>query len=250
MFRKFLSCALAIFLTLTITGNLAASARVPSPVTWKSVESRVGPVILAASGKSPKLLRPTFNKVARPVARQPTAGKRVRVSRNIGRPVVAKSNTAGRIRGISLPRANQRVSVSPTAERKFTQAVKPATAALAKHSITNARKNAALLKIRQNKISTAKVWQSAKPRNLTEQILMQQIHSAPEKAVSLPGLNNDPRFRSENGWSKMQITFRTIKEKSITDKGTVISQGVPVTARYQYNKITKQVDDIKYVGNE
>ncbi|MEO1538675.1 MAG: VENN motif pre-toxin domain-containing protein, partial [Pseudomonadota bacterium] len=82
-------------------------------------------------------------------------------------------------------------------------------------------------------ISTAKPNQATTPRNLTEQAAWNGILENPSAGRPL-NLSNDPRFRPEDGFQKMETS-------------TITDSGQRVTIHYQYNSNTGQPYDIKIV---
>jgi filamentous hemagglutinin len=88
------------------------------------------------------------------------------------------------------------------------------------------------MNIDYDKISTAKPGQATAPRNLEEQVLWNQVLANPGAGQPLGGLNNDPRFPTQNGWQKMEITHRR-------------PDGSPISIHYQYNSITGRAYDMK-----
>ncbi|WP_170419199.1 two-partner secretion domain-containing protein [Ruegeria atlantica] len=82
-------------------------------------------------------------------------------------------------------------------------------------------------------ISTAKPNQATTPRNLTEQAAWNGVLENPSAGRHLD-LNNDPRFKPEDGFQKMETS-------------TVTENGQRVTIHYQYNSNTGQAYDIKIV---
>lgn len=79
--------------------------------------------------------------------------------------------------------------------------------------------------------------QSATPRSYYEELVFEQVSTNPDIGKPLPGLNNDPKFRSTNGWQMMEYTSRT-------------SQG-NITVHYQTNPTLQpgRAFDLKVVNN-
>ncbi len=72
------------------------------------------------------------------------------------------------------------------------------------------------------------------PNNLEEQMAMHQVQSNPlEGATELPIKLNDTRWKSSDGWVKMQSVVKT-------------SDGNKITIHYVYNKVTGAFDDFKF----
>ncbi|WP_144289642.1 hypothetical protein [Commensalibacter intestini] len=84
-------------------------------------------------------------------------------------------------------------------------------------------------------ISTAKDYQSNYPRDLQEQLFWDEVKNNPEnspEAEPLRGKNDDPNFREENGFQKMQANY----------KG---ENGEVITIHYQFNRLTGKAYDMK-----
>ena len=72
------------------------------------------------------------------------------------------------------------------------------------------------------------------PNNLEEQMAMHQVRSDPlEGATELPIKLNDTRWKSSDGWVKMQSVVKT-------------ADGNKITIHYVYNKVTGTFDDFKF----
>ena len=72
------------------------------------------------------------------------------------------------------------------------------------------------------------------PNNLGEQMAMHQVRSDPlEGATELPIKLNDTRWKSSDGWVKMQSVVET-------------ADGNKITIHYVYNKVTGTFDDFKF----
>ena len=72
------------------------------------------------------------------------------------------------------------------------------------------------------------------PNNLEEQMAMHQVRSDPlEGATELPIKLNDTRWKSSDGWVKMQSVVET-------------ADGNKITIHYVYNKVTGTFDDFKF----
>ena len=72
------------------------------------------------------------------------------------------------------------------------------------------------------------------PNNLGEQMAMHQVRSDPlEGATELPIKLNDTRWKSSDGWVKMQSVVETV-------------DGNKITIHYVYNKVTGTFDDFKF----
>ena len=72
------------------------------------------------------------------------------------------------------------------------------------------------------------------PNNLEEQMAMHQVRSNPlEGATELPIKLNDTRWKSSDGWVKMQSVVKT-------------ADGNKITIHYVYNKVTGTFDDFKF----
>ena len=72
------------------------------------------------------------------------------------------------------------------------------------------------------------------PNNLEEQMAMHQVRSNPlEGATELPIKLNDTRWKSSDGWVKMQSVVKT-------------ADGNKITIHYVYNKVTGAFDDFKF----
>ena len=72
------------------------------------------------------------------------------------------------------------------------------------------------------------------PNNLGEQMAMHQVRSDPlEGATELPIKLNDTRWKSSDGWGKMQSVVETV-------------DGNKITIHYVYNKVTGTFDDFKF----
>lgn len=87
--------------------------------------------------------------------------------------------------------------------------------------------------------STAKTakGQTAKARNLTEQIALSAVRADPRSGTVLAGLNKDANFAARHGWSKMEQVFR----------GT---NGGKISVHYQVNRHMPNVAfDVKIVGS-
>ncbi|WP_071881027.1 MULTISPECIES: hypothetical protein [Photorhabdus] len=83
------------------------------------------------------------------------------------------------------------------------------------------------------KISTAKPGQQvAAPRDLNEQILWNQVKANPSSGDPLRGMNKDPRFPTDAGFQKMQVTHE-------------LPDGSNITIHYQYNSTTGKAYDMK-----
>ncbi|WP_203416165.1 hypothetical protein, partial [Pseudovibrio axinellae] len=82
-------------------------------------------------------------------------------------------------------------------------------------------------------ISTAKPHQATKPRDLNEQTLWNRITNDASAGRPLPGLNNDPRFKSADGFQKMEAVHTT-------------PSGETITIHYQYNSNSGRAYDMKY----
>jgi filamentous hemagglutinin len=84
----------------------------------------------------------------------------------------------------------------------------------------------------QDNISTAKFYQVNEPRDFNEQMLWNRVVSQPSSGKPLIGMNNDPRFRIEDGWQKMQADHK-------------LSDGSTIVIHYQYNKNDGLAYDMK-----
>lgn len=84
------------------------------------------------------------------------------------------------------------------------------------------------------RISTANPnkGQSATPRDLNEQLFVENVKANPSGGRELRGLNNDPRFPKSAGFQKMESTHR-------------LSTGESISVHYQYNSNTGKAYDIK-----
>lgn len=82
-------------------------------------------------------------------------------------------------------------------------------------------------------VSTAGPEQATQPRDLSEQILWNLVRADPAAGRPMIGLNNDPRFLTENGWQKMEIRHER-------------PDGTSVVIHYQYNSLTNRAYDIKF----
>ena len=72
------------------------------------------------------------------------------------------------------------------------------------------------------------------PNNLEEQMAMHQVRSDPlGGATELPIKLNDARWKSSDGWVKMQSVVKT-------------ADGNKITIHYVYNKVTGRFDDFKF----
>ena len=72
------------------------------------------------------------------------------------------------------------------------------------------------------------------PNNLGEQMAMHQVRSDPlEGATELPIKLIDTRWKSSDGWVKMQSVVETV-------------DGNKITIHYVYNKVTGTFDDFKF----
>ena len=71
------------------------------------------------------------------------------------------------------------------------------------------------------------------PRDLREQLAIEQVRSQPEAGKVLPIKMNDPKWSAEDGWAKMQ---------QIVKPG-----GEPINVHYVRNTKTGEVDDFKIV---
>ncbi|RZV14866.1 hypothetical protein D3M61_02590 [Aliarcobacter butzleri] len=88
-----------------------------------------------------------------------------------------------------------------------------------------------------SKISTANKNQSNIPRDLKEQILWKDVVENPSSGSLMKIDIKDPRFKTEDGWKKMQKT-------------TKLSSGKTIDIHYQYNEILDKAYDIKVVSEQ
>ncbi|WP_051488686.1 two-partner secretion domain-containing protein [Aliarcobacter lanthieri] len=88
-----------------------------------------------------------------------------------------------------------------------------------------------------SKISTANKNQSNVPRDLKEQILWKDVVENPSSGSLMKIDIKDPRFKTEDGWKKMQKT-------------TKLSSGKTIDIHYQYNEILDKAYDIKVVSEQ
>jgi filamentous hemagglutinin len=86
-------------------------------------------------------------------------------------------------------------------------------------------------------VSTASIGQTAKPRTLSEKIVMESVKSNPKQGQNLYEMNSDPRFNVHYGFQKMQYV-------------ETLSNGKKITVHYQYNSISGKAYDIKIVTPE
>ena len=67
---------------------------------------------------------------------------------------------------------------------------------------------------------------------MNEQVLWKQVQENPASGGKLQGMNSDPRFPTDVGFQKMQVTHKLSNVSSIT-------------IHYQYNSNTGKAYDIK-----
>ena len=92
-----------------------------------------------------------------------------------------------------------------------------------------------IVSIDRTKISTARGLQSAIPRDLNEQVFLNSLKVKPGSGEKLEGLNNDSRFRAEDGFQKMKAS------KTLED-------GTKIEVHYQFNTVTGEAFDYKFVN--
>jgi hypothetical protein len=71
------------------------------------------------------------------------------------------------------------------------------------------------------------------PRNLREQLAIEQAAASPTAGTELPINMTDPRWPGTQGWEKWQQVIKP--------------GGDPITVHYLYSPVTKQIDDFKIV---
>ncbi len=71
------------------------------------------------------------------------------------------------------------------------------------------------------------------PRNLREQLAIEQAAASPAAGTKLPINMTDPRWPGAQGWQKMDTWIKP--------------GGDPINVHYLYNPVTKQIDDFKIV---
>jgi hypothetical protein len=71
------------------------------------------------------------------------------------------------------------------------------------------------------------------PRNLREQLAIEQAAANPAAGTKLPINMTDPRWPGSQGWQKMDTWIKP--------------GGDPINVHYLYNPVTGQIDDFKIV---
>ncbi|MGA2137037.1 MAG: RHS repeat-associated core domain-containing protein [Bryobacteraceae bacterium] len=83
------------------------------------------------------------------------------------------------------------------------------------------------------------------PRNLREQLAVEQATSDPDAGTVLPLKMNDPRWPGSDGWVKMQQVVQPVGGE--TPGVGLESASDPITVHYVKNLNTGQIDDFKIV---
>ncbi|MGF0538894.1 hypothetical protein ACQQ2Q_12935 [Agrobacterium sp. ES01] len=237
MFQKSLAYFLITLFALLPGYSSAGVPFAPRMLPIKVEANRETPHLFVAGRPGAKPLKPAFKKsAAKPRTKsEKTVGQKLKPHPHLGRKATQKPITVARVKGLKLSKIKTRITISESLSRPLAVTRKIVADRLGTKRLTE--------------ISTAKGGQSAKPRNLHEQLLLKNILLTPESGVSLP-LNDDPRFKQSEGWQKKQASIRTIGYKSIKEDGTTVYKGTNYVARYQYNNNNGKIEDIKFIGKQ